>query len=268
MKNRRTTFISCLFGSVRDIDALQNIWIRLSKVFTLNVKFLLLSGVMILSLPGLLYAQTPGKHEHDGFLFRFQWGIGGGSLERELKELRLGTQEISGATGSMTSLQLGGAINPNWAIHGGFTYVSMSGDFKGPVSVNNTLADAEASAEYTTLMLTLAVSYYIMPINIYISPEIHFAGTGTIEYGAVTANIGSRSQIVGSLGDIDLEGGTGFGLTIGKEWWVSPDWGLGVALFYYQDTFDIETLDDGIDCVLDCEFDSTHFGIAFSATYN
>ncbi len=233
-----------LLEFVKGIDTLQKIGQCLRKAFTLNVKILLLSGVIILSLPGLLYAQTNGEYEHDGFLLRYQLGIGVGNLERNI-------DKISGGGGGFSTLQLGYSLNSNWAVHGGLSYAVITGNY-------NDRSGELIYAEYTTFMPTLGISFYIMPINIYISPELHFAGSGTITSDTFQTADGESLELDG-----DLESGTGFGLRIGKEWWVNPDLGLGVAFFYSRDTFDVK------DCIGDCKYDSTLlFGVAFSATYN
>ena len=60
----------------------------------------------------------------------------------------------------------------------------------------------------------LGGTYYFMPVNVYLSGAIGIAKVGF------------------SGPDADSDG-TDFGLAldamVGKEWWVAPDWGLGLA---------------------------------------
>ena len=95
---------------------------------------------------------------------------------------------------------------------------------------------------------SIGLSYYFMPINIYIS-------------AGICSNIG---RIEGNVLETDNIFGSGFFCSVGKEWWVSKNWGLGLAIYYYygkmetdEDIFiDQYTITDRI------------FGLAFSATYN
>ncbi len=162
--------------------------------------------------------------------------------------------------GFFSTLQLGGALTPYFAIHGGLSYASINGEFR---STGGDLP-SHVSAEYNMLMPTLGFSFYIMPANIYISPEFHFAGSG--EVSSDTDECHEDGHSFPCELDIDLESGTGFGLRIGKEWWTSANWGLGAALFYSQDTFD--SGEDEFACGPGSEWDSTLYGISFSATFN
>ena len=68
---------------------------------------------------------------------------------------------------------------------------------------------------------------------------------------------------------IETESGWGFSLSLGKEWWVSENWGLGLAGFVYHSrttgediSFDYETYQRPY------TVDNTVIGIMFSATYH
>ncbi len=196
-----------------------------------------------LLVPGLIYAQAPGENEHDGFFFRYQAGFGSGDAEGEFAE--------QSGTAGFSTLQLGGAVTPSFVIHGGFSYALISGDLE--------FSDGDSTTgDFVMLLPTVGVSFYIMPINIYISPELYFAGSATGSGDDYIAPDGTPVIVE----DSDAESGQGFGVRIGKEWWVSPNWGLGIALHYSQVSFDFE------DCDSQCGVDTSLFGIAFSATYN
>ena len=59
----------------------------------------------------------------------------------------------------------------------------------------------------------IGVTYYAMPINLYLSPSIGF--------GSLTLDLPNAN------GETDT--GVVFDFTVGKEWWVSDRWALGVA---------------------------------------
>jgi hypothetical protein len=66
------------------------------------------------------------------------------------------------------------------------------------------------------------LTYYFMPINIYLTGSLLFA------FGAAAAE---GANLDPSL-EVSLHAGTGYAaeLTLGKEWWVVRGIGLGVAL--------------------------------------
>ncbi len=202
----------------------------------------------ILLLPSFAHAQ---ENNHDsGFLLRFHLGGGQGSFTGEDSS---GKIEYEGRAG-LFNLQLGGFVAPNWALHGGISVISADDT---DIEIDGNSAGI-SDASYGVGNLALGFSYYIMPINIYISPELRFRGRAKTEY---------------KVSDTDVEytykSGRGFGLTVGKEWFVSSNWGLGVALSYYKDTLDGHKVKTGgVEIDSDLDGDHSYFGIAFSATYN
>ena len=89
------------------------------------------------------------------------------------------------------------------------------------------------------------VVYYFQPINLYLSGAI---AAVNLESQDSTGNTTYQSNF-----------GPGFQGMVGKEWWVSPHWGLGVA-----GEFVAATMKDKNDSSI--RWDSTSFSIAFSAT--
>jgi hypothetical protein len=141
-----------------------------------------------------------GERDHDGgFFLRLSGGVGGAqtTLEDNLRS-------FSGMSSS-TNFAIGGGLFNNFALHAtifGFFIAEPEAEMLGvPIPTN---LDIMLSA------VGVGVTYYIMPINIYLSPSIG----------------------VGALSD-EAGGGTGLGfaldMTLGKEWWVGGNWGLGVA---------------------------------------
>ncbi len=141
-----------------------------------------------------------GERDHDGgFFLRLSGGVGGAQTTFEDNWM-----SFSGMSSS-TNMAIGGGIFNNFALHAtlfGFLIPEPEWEVLGvPVATNQ---DIMLSA------VGIGVTYYIMPINIYLSPSI---------------GIGALSNESG--------GGTGMGfaldLTLGKEWWVGSIWGLGLA---------------------------------------
>jgi len=147
---------------------------------------------------------------------------------------------MDGTTG-VFRIKAGGAPADNFIIYGVYGAYSIEDpDYE--------YGSASGTMKETTLTyydLGVGVCYYFMPINIYISADI--ASTkGTLEMYDETA---------------DTERGASFTLSVGKEWWVSDDWGLGVALILSGASMD----DEGNS---DITVSHSFFGVAFTATYN
>lgn len=136
-----------------------------------------------------------GARDHDGgFFLRLSGGVGGAqtTLEDNLSS-------FSGMSSS-TNIAIGGGIFNNFALHAtffGFLIPEPEMEVLGiPVATNDDIMLSGVG---------VGVTYYIMPINIYLSPSI---GIGALSEESV---------------------GFALDLTLGKEWWVGGSWGLGVA---------------------------------------
>ena len=83
-----------------------------------------------------------------------------------------------------------------------------------------------------------------MPSNLYLS--------GTIGLASITLDLDGFPSV-------ESETGVGFDLTLGKEWWTSDNWGLGIAA-----GFGFHNIPDkGIE-----DWKGPSFALRFSATYN
>ena len=63
--------------------------------------------------------------------------------------------------------------------------------------------------------------------------------------------------------DIITEGGFSMQLKLGKEWWVSKNWGLGIGLTYGKTNVTNEPTNGEME-----ELSSNRFGILFNTTFN
>lgn len=173
-------------------------------------------------------------HEHDGFFLRFH--LGGGSMNAKWNDFAF-SQTASGPSGSF-SFALGGAVAPNLILFGELTSESASNPrfrINGDDYRSRDVALSQSG-------FGPGLAYYFMPVNMYVSGTLLFT-RGTME-------------VRGVEDQTDL--GYGFKFALGKEWWVSRDWGLGVA---------------GIASIANLPVDSgsvsfNNFGLAFTATYN
>jgi hypothetical protein len=195
---------------------------------------------------GEAQVEAPGQgvEQHDGFMLRISIGASGGeSTLTAMKGAGVEPAEVVySGFGSAFALDIGGRISNNLVLHGRFGYsaieapdTTQDGEDLGSIEVWHVGA----------IFLGPAVGYYFMPINVYVTGAIGFAGIVVSEDG----------------NDTPLTVSSGFGLNVdvGKEWWVSDNWGLGaVARLAYSTGGD-----------KDNEYDVSSYALAllFSATF-
>jgi hypothetical protein len=174
-------------------------------------------------------------HRHLGFALRLDLGPGYTSSSASAVDA-----SMKGASGAF-GLVLGGAVSEDFI---------LGADIWGTTAFSPTLTQGGLSvspgnASFSLIGYGVNLTYYFMPANIYISLSPSLT--------TVSLDIG------GASGSTDL--GFGMKLAVGKEWWVSDHWGLGVAgQFFFA-----SNKDKGFDPPT---WSTTAFAVAFSATYN
>jgi hypothetical protein len=153
--------------------------------------------------PGFAYvpvvvAPDPEYHHHLGFFLRFDlgtalvWAKGTGS----------GAVDPS-AAGAGFLVALGGALTEDLILFGELsTREANSTDSSSGFSVERSVSVGGPGA---------GLSYYFMPHNVYVSGAL------------ILPTLSLASSDVTKLG-------LGLDAAVGKEWWVSSNWGLGLAL--------------------------------------
>jgi hypothetical protein len=189
--------------------------------------------------PAPVYGSWYGYHQHDGFYMRLYAGPG----------YFTASETYNGATGTYSGVgatygaSFGGAIAPNLILYG---------EFLGTTVTNATLSYGGGVPDYSGLDLTLfgfgpGVAYYIEPVNLYLS--------GTLTFTEISF---SDTNTAAPLDSTNL--GIGFSFMVGKEWWLTPNWGIGIA-----GQFHIASM---YDPTYDTRMRATAFSVLFSATYN
>lgn len=201
------------------------------------------AGLALCVLSALPTAVAAGPETHDGFFLRLGLGpagvIGDASLDGEH------SLDVNGP-GAVLDIAIGGVVAPNLALHGTLTTFAAAEpevDIKGIGS--GTLEDTNFNVSTVGIGLT----WYAMPLNLYVSGSA----------------IALQLSLTDRDGDQLAESDTGFGgqIAVGKEWWVSEEWGLGVAGVGLAGLLNGEnTLGQRV------EWTVGSFGIYFSATYN
>ena len=189
----------------------------------------------LFSAPTALFAEA---ETHDGFYLNFQLGAGSGETIYEISGYD--DRELTGSTG-VFRIKAGYAPFDNLIVYGLYGVFNQS---KPDVKIGS--VEGEATFDSTYYDFGGGVCYYFMPFNAYISADI-----------ASTTTRWSDSDDT-----LDSGRGLSYTLSFGKEWWVSENWGLGVALIASK-----ANISDGGDFPGD-KFSHTFYGIAFTATYN
>jgi hypothetical protein len=184
----------------------------------------------------------PGVERHDGLMLRFTLGLGWSSA-KAMSDSLSGDITFSGFSGGF-SFDLGGTLTENLVLHVRFSDMPM---VNPDVYLNGERAGEVQNASLTAVMFGPALTYYFMPANIYLTLAL-----GLSWLTADTDQSDARSSDIGFGSNFD----------VGKEWWVSDNWGLGLAArFWYTHVNDSESSGDST-------FNMLGFSLLFSATYN
>ncbi len=196
--------------------------------------------------PGLgAIALDPGAHRHDGFYLRMMLGPGYTHMSADLAGV---DSSISGA-GLGIDIAVGAAVTENLALFGELLVDSaVNPDVKrgaSTSSLSNRTADATGFG--------VGAAYYFMPTNTFLAASLLVARS------SLEDTTGEESVTVS-----ESDAGLGLNLVGGKEWWVSDNWGLGVA----GQLFAARVKDSEV--LMNSKPTWTLFGfsLAFTATFN
>jgi hypothetical protein len=157
--------------------------------------------------PVAAVASTAGFHQHDGFFARGHFGIGATSLSSS----RGGVKTTLSGGGVAMGGAVGGVVAHDLILYGAF----FATDVGNPnLEVGGTSTPTNVG-EIGFGGFGPGVAYYFEPLNLYLS--------GTLGLCAFHVRDGSGDRLGSS------KTGLAFELAVGKEWWVSHDWGLGIA---------------------------------------
>ena len=225
------------------------------------MKKLLIAGIILLGFNQLkaqdvitqqqITQQLDGYHRHDGFYLSMSIGPVFGNVMVNTKSYgTLNTINMSG-TGGVFDFKIGGAIRENLILHADL----ISNGIAGPtIETTRNLSTTSVKAPDTfgvgEAMYGVGMTYYVMPSNILIS--------GTLGLGKFTL-----TDTKDTKNNMTTQGGLSLQLKLGKEWWVSKNWGLGVGLTYGTTKVTNESTGNPTE-----ELNSNRFGILFNTTFN
>ncbi len=181
--------------------------------------------------------------KHKGFYLSLCGGVNFADISAKVENQY--DMKFKGA-GGVFDFKIGGALKENLILHATLVSKSMSGP---EISLSGKSENSSNNLTIGEAMIGAGLTYYVMPTNIFLSASI---GLGNF-------------TLINSDNDTSVSTDRGFSmqLKVGKEWWVSKRWGLGVALTYSKSKL-TNTPGGGIE-----EFmNSDNFGILFNATLN
>jgi hypothetical protein len=190
--------------------------------------------------PPVAYAPPPPQ-THKGFFLRLHAGAGYGHMGGTDS---FGDEVAFVGGGGTFGIAAGGTVAPNFVIFGNLFGMFLSDpnyEFNG-VPQNGT------SGTTTIGGIGPGAAYFFQPINLYISATI--AATFFQAQDADGTNV--------------YESDTGYGaqLMVGKEWWISQNWGIGLA----GELIQAGGMKDKFDPTI--KWGGTAFSLVFSATCN
>lgn len=175
---------------------------------------------------------------HDGFFLRLAPGFAWNATSEEAGG---NSYKLSGMSG-LFNFGIGGAVAQDLILHLDLSGVSTSNP-KVTINGNNVSSNVSSA---TTSMVGIGMTYYF-PANFYLTGAVGMAQSSNESNGTT----------------YKTDNGYGINLMAGKEWWVSDDWGLGIAgQFLYTSCPDKTVAGSRPDVK------SSSFGLMFSATYN
>jgi hypothetical protein len=191
--------------------------------------------VLAVLIPAAASAGEPRVHD-GGFFLRSTVGGGYARTADEEEGDRIALKGVSGTF----DVAIGAMVKKNFAVHatlGGWSLVDPTVELNGQEAV---IKDAAT----TVILIGGGFTYYLGPSNTYL-----------------TASVGASTLTFDFEGE-SHESGTGvaFEVGLGKEWWVSDRWGLGVSgtAGYHS----VPTSDSA------SHFKGPSFAVRFSATFN
>ena len=201
------------------------------------------SAVSLAATLAATSARADPASEHRGFYLRMNLGPGFSSMEADDANLTL-----KGA-GVGASAAVGGALARNFVLFGEVFLHGMADP-----SVEGLGLDESTVQGAGVLGIGPGAAYYFMPLNLYVSATL-----------ALTAGF---VDVRDELGDPDTKSrstkaGLGLSLMVGKEWWLSANWGLGVAAQLFGARMQDEDIADG-----ESAWRAGGFALLISGTYN
>jgi len=203
---------------------------------------LILTIATILLPPTELVQAGSAPRCHDGFFLRWCAGPGYASTSLDFEDPRHATVEYDDFSGD-SNLAIGVIVVNNLALHGtlwGWVMRHPNLSLDGDELLENIDGNLSMGA------FGLGITYYFMPSNLYVTGSV---GVGQSSLHTDAFDLAFNSDY-GPVLDVGL----------GKEWWVSHNWGLGLT-----GAFGFHSVEDEFNPE---NWNGINFAVRLSATFN
>jgi hypothetical protein len=146
---------------------------------------------------------------HEGLFVQFTPGIGLAATAAKLQDGT--TVSLSGAGGTL-GLQIGAALTEHWILAADLSGTSV---FEPKLKMGDTDVKTVSDVSWSSGYLGASVAYYVMPLDLHVG-----GGIGVFRMALDVPNMDLQHSNLGGA----------VKLAVGKEWWVSDRWSLGVNL--------------------------------------
>lgn len=186
--------------------------------------------------------QQPGYHTHDGLYVRSQMGLAYTSMSTSEGGFET---KLSGA-GASIGVAVGMAVMENVILYGTGL---LAGNSEPTVTAGGITQDnANVSADFYGVGGGLA--YYLVPANVYLAGSL-------LASWVSLSDTRDNNEIGRTKAGLSVEG------LVGKEWWVSTNWGLGLALQLFYGRMSDSTI-----TAAKTPWTAAGGALLFSATFN
>jgi len=187
-------------------------------------------------------------------------GFGGGSMDYK------GSSSAGSGSMRLTGAGIGLDFKIGWAVLNNLI-LSFDSWGNGPIEPSVRIRGLQwfptDSLKAMSLGMGPGLTYYFMPMNVFVGASASIMGQFTLEY--------NDNQGFGSFSHHQHQSKDGFSLLLkaGKEWWVSRNWGLGVSVNYAYTAADdrfspVSTGDNNYSG----SFSAHDFSVKFNSTFN
>lgn len=154
--------------------------------------------------------RAPGAETHDGFFLRLHLGGGYTSMSASADGNKV---ELSGGSLGL-GVALGGSVSPNLIIYGAV----VSASIQDPDYTVNGTTETLTNISANLTGLGVGAAYYLTPSNVYVSGTLLATWLSLRDSNDDTSDPYDQTKV-----------GGGLEVLVGKEWWVSDNWGLGAS---------------------------------------
>jgi hypothetical protein len=234
---------SIIYGSIIELIPDQQVKIKTSDGSIFVYQY---ADVLKITKEEIPATPEKGFHMHDGFYLSLSYGASFGDIK---DEIGAGESLTISDVGPAFEFAIGWAVKENILLH-----LTGAGCMIISPTVKSSNGSSFKSPDNSSLMTTFSgvgITYYIMPRNIFVSASV---GSGSFSYNDAD-NLDSNWH---------TDPGFSFQIKAGKEWWVSKNWGLGIAASYTMLNSDYSLIGSSSSET----WSSNKFSIVFNATFN